>query len=142
MALERLGYSADGIRAICDTIDAEETIETATALREEHLPIFDCAFRPRNGKRHIHYLAHLKMMAAVQPFLSGAISKTINMPKESTTEEIAAAYMEGWKLGPRGFSRSTPTRTATPRQRPRLRRRGLSGGACPRHETALRTSSP
>ncbi|HPD45542.1 MAG TPA: vitamin B12-dependent ribonucleotide reductase [Anaerohalosphaeraceae bacterium] len=99
MALERLGYSADEIRAICDTIDAEETIETATALREEHLPIFDCAFRPRNGKRHIHYLAHLKMMAAVQPFLSGAISKTINMPKESTTEEIAAAYMEGWKLG-------------------------------------------
>jgi len=99
MALERLGYSAEEIRRICDVIDAEETIETAGDLREEHLPVFDCAFKPRNGKRHIHYLAHLKMMAAVQPFISGAISKTINMPKESTTEEIAAAYMEGWRLG-------------------------------------------
>ncbi|MBE0537203.1 MAG: vitamin B12-dependent ribonucleotide reductase [Phycisphaerae bacterium] len=99
MALDRLGYSADEIRAICDTIDVDETIETAVVLREEHLPVFDCAFKPRQGKRHIHYQAHLKMMAAVQPFLSGAISKTINMPKESTTEEIAGAYMEGWKLG-------------------------------------------
>ncbi len=61
--------------------------------------MFDCAFKPKNGKRFIHYMAHLKMMAAVQPFISGAISKTINMPKESTTEEIMAAYMEGWKLG-------------------------------------------
>jgi len=61
--------------------------------------VFDCAFKPKNGKRFIHYMAHLKMMAAVQPFLSGAISKTINMPKESTAEEIMAAYMEGWKFG-------------------------------------------
>ena len=68
-------------------------------LVDDHLKVFDCAFKPRNGKRFIHYLAHLKMMAAVQPFISGAISKTINMPKESTAEEIAAAYMEGWKLG-------------------------------------------
>ena len=99
MALERLGYSAEDIKAICDYIDENETIEGAEKLREEHLPVFDCAFKPRNGKRHIHHMAHLKMMAAVQPFISGAISKTINMPKESTTEEIAAAYMEGWKLG-------------------------------------------
>jgi len=99
MALDRLGYSAEDIKSICDYIDENETIEGAEKLNPNHLPIFDCAFKPRNGKRHIHYIAHLKMMAAVQPFISGAISKTINMPKESTTEEIAAAYNEGWKLG-------------------------------------------
>jgi len=99
MALERLGYTPEEIRDICDTIDKDDTIETAAKLRPEHLAVFDCAFKPKNGTRHIHYMAHLKMMAAVQPFLSGAISKTINMPKESTAEEIATAYREGWKLG-------------------------------------------
>jgi len=99
MALERLGYSVDEIKSICDHIDENETIEGARRLNPDHLPVFDCAFKARNGKRHVHYMAHLKMMAAVQPFISGAISKTINMPKESTTEDIAAAYMEGWKLG-------------------------------------------
>ena len=99
MALERIGYTPDEIKQVCETIDVDDTIETSDILREEHLPIFDCAFKARNGSRHIHYQAHLKMMAAVQPFLSGAISKTINMPKESDAEEIASAYMEGWKLG-------------------------------------------
>ena len=99
MALERLGYSADEIKSICDYIDEQETIEGADGFNSEHLQVFDCAFKPRNGKRFIHYMAHLKMMAAVQPFISGAISKTINMPNESTAEEISAAYMEGWKLG-------------------------------------------
>ncbi len=99
MALERLGYGVEDIKSICDYIDENETIEGADKLNPDHLPVFDCAFKPRNGKRHIYYMAHLKMMASVQPFISGAISKTINMPKESTTEEIAAAYMEGWKLG-------------------------------------------
>ncbi len=99
IALDRLGYSAEDVKSICDYIDKNETIEGAEGLNPDHLPLFDCAFKPRNGKRHIHYTAHLKMMAAVQPFISGAISKTINMPKESTTEEITAAYMEGWKLG-------------------------------------------
>jgi ribonucleoside-diphosphate reductase alpha chain len=99
MALERLGYSADEVKAICDYIDEHETIEGAKELNPDHLPVFDCAFKPRNGKRCIPSMAHLKMMAAVQPFISGAISKTINMPKESTTEDMAAAYMEGWKLG-------------------------------------------
>ncbi len=99
MALERLGYTPEEIKAICDHIDAAETIEGAPKLTEDHLQIFDCAFKPRNGKRFIKYLAHLKMMAAVQPFVSGAISKTINMPTESTTEDIMAAYTEGWKLG-------------------------------------------
>ncbi len=99
MALDKLGYSAEDIKSICDYIDDKETIEGAQKLNPDHLPIFDCAFKPRNGKRCIHYIAHLKMMAAVQPFISGAISKTINMPEESTAEEIASAYMEGWKLG-------------------------------------------
>jgi ribonucleoside-diphosphate reductase alpha chain len=99
MALERLGYTPEDIKAICDFIDERETIEGAPRLHSDHLAIFDCAFKPKNGKRFIHYMAHLKMMAAVQPFISGAISKTINMPKESTTEEIMAAYLEGWKLG-------------------------------------------
>jgi len=99
MALERLGYSADDVKEICDYIDENETIEGAPKLQVEHEPIFDCAFKPRNGNRSIRYMAHIKMMSAVQPFISGAISKTINMPKESTVEQITEAYMEGWKLG-------------------------------------------
>ena len=99
MALERLGYNPDDIKEICDTIDKDDTIETSKKIHEEHLQIFDCAFKPRNGSRSIHYQAHLKMMAAVQPYISGAISKTINMPTESTQDQIASAYMEGWKLG-------------------------------------------
>lgn len=99
MALEKLGYGADDIKRICDYVDEQETIEGAPGLSEAHLSVFDCAFKPRNGKRSIHYSAHLEMMAAAQPFLSGAISKTINMPKESSVEEIASAYMDGWKLG-------------------------------------------
>ena len=99
MALERLGYSAEDVKSICDDIDKNETIEEARKLHPDQLPIFDCAVKPRSGKRGSHYMAHLKMMAAVQPFISGAISKTINMPKESTAEEISSAYMEGWKLG-------------------------------------------
>ncbi len=99
MALERLGYGVEEIKAICDFIDENETIEGSPRIDPDHLPIFDCAFQPRKGKRSISYVAHLKMMAAVQPFLSGAISKTINMAKESTAEQIASAYEEGWKLG-------------------------------------------
>jgi ribonucleoside-diphosphate reductase alpha chain len=99
LALERLGYGIDDIKSITDYIDEHENIEGAEKLNPDHLPVFDCAFRPRDGKRFIHYLAHIKMMAAVQPFISGAISKTINMPKEATNEEIAAAYTQGWKLG-------------------------------------------
>jgi ribonucleoside-diphosphate reductase alpha chain len=99
MALERLGYSIEDIKAICDYIDQVETIEGCDKLTKDHLPIFDCAFKAKDGKRSIHYSAHLRMMAAVQPFISGAISKTINMPKDCTHEDIATAYMEGWKLG-------------------------------------------
>ncbi len=98
-ALKRLGYDKDEIRAIVEWIDEHDTIEGAPALKEEHLPVFDCAFKPAKGSRSIHYMGHLKMLAAVQPFISGAISKTINMPEESTVEDIMQAYIEGWQMG-------------------------------------------
>ncbi len=98
-ALRRLGYGADLVNVIVSHIDSTETIEGAPGLREEHLPVFDCSFKAQNGERTIHYSGHLKMMAAVQPFISGAISKTINMPEESGIDEIADAYMEAWCLG-------------------------------------------
>lgn len=98
-ALKRLGYDSKAIQAIVEYIDEHETIEGAPMLRDEHLPVFDCAFKPTRGSRTIHYLGHLRMMGAVQPFISGAISKTINMPTDATVEDIAEAYLEAWKLG-------------------------------------------
>jgi ribonucleoside-diphosphate reductase alpha chain len=99
MALSRIGYSAEEVTAIVDYINEKETIEGAPGLAEEHLAVFDCAFRAANGTRSIHWMGHLRMMGAVQPFLSGAISKTVNLPHEATTDDIIAAYTEGWKLG-------------------------------------------
>jgi ribonucleoside-diphosphate reductase alpha chain len=87
------------VNAIVDHIDSTGTIEGAPYLKDEHLAVFDCSFRPQNGERSIHYMGHVRMMAAVQPFISGAISKTINMPEECTVEEIMDAYLESWKLG-------------------------------------------
>ena len=98
-ALERLGYSEAERESIIAFIDEHDTIEGATDLKPEHLPIFDCAFRPMNGTRSIHYRGHIKMMAAAQPFISGAISKTINVPNDAAPEDIAKAYLEAWKLG-------------------------------------------
>ena len=98
-ALTRIGYSPDLVNVVVNHIDSAETIEGAPGLRDEHLPVFDCSFKAQNGERTIHYRGHLKMMAAVQPFISGAISKTINMPEQSTVDEIANAYMEAWRLG-------------------------------------------
>jgi ribonucleoside-diphosphate reductase alpha chain len=98
-ALKRLGYDSKEIQAIVEYIDEHETIEGAPLLRDEHLPVFDCAFKPTRGSRSIHYLGHLRMMGAVQPFLSGAISKTINMPNDATVEQIIEAYVEAWRLG-------------------------------------------
>jgi ribonucleoside-diphosphate reductase alpha chain len=99
IALKRLGYDKEQVRAIVEHIDENDTIEGAPYLKEEHLPVFDCAFKAAKGSRSIHYMGHLKMLAAVQPFISGAISKTINMPEESTSEEILQAYVEGWQMG-------------------------------------------
>jgi len=98
-ALERLGYQKQEVKAIVDCVHENGHIEGAPGLRAEHLPVFDCAVVPPGGKRSIHYMGHVKMMAAVQPFLSGAISKTVNMPQESTVEEIMQTYIEAWKLG-------------------------------------------
>ena len=98
-ALERLGYEAEEVSAILDYVHEKGYIDGAPYLREEHLPVFDCAVQPPGGNRAIHYMGHVKMMAAVQPFLSGAISKTVNMPKETTVDEIMETYNESWKLG-------------------------------------------
>ncbi len=97
--LRRLGYDSAQAEAMIRHIDAHDTIEGAPGLRPEHLPVFDCAFKPREGQRFIAYTDHIRMMAAVQPFLSGAISKTVNMPGEATVDEIMQTYIEGWKLG-------------------------------------------
>jgi len=96
--LRKLGYNGN-VASILKYVDEQETIEGAPGLKEDHLPVFDCAFKAKKGSRCISYQAHLKMMAAVQPFLSGAISKTINMPKDATVEDIIQAYMDGWKHG-------------------------------------------
>src|SRR5665213_1454824 len=98
-ALVKLGYSAEQVETIVSHIDSTGTIEGAPGLKPEHLPVFDCSFRPMNGVRSIHYMGHLKMMAAVQPFVSGAISKTINMPEECSVEDVMDAYIESWRLG-------------------------------------------
>ncbi len=99
LALKRLGYDKAEVRAIVEHIDEHDTIEGAPLFKSEHLPVFDCAFKPAQGSRSIHYLGHLRMLAAVQPFISGAISKTINLPEEATVEEVEQAYLEGWRLG-------------------------------------------
>ena len=119
MALERLGYSASQIEVIEKYIDEHDTIEGAPGLKEAHLPVFDCAFKARLGKRYIPYMAHVYMMAAVQPFLSGAISKTVNMPNEATCEEIMQTYITGWRMGLKalaiyrdGCKRSQPVSTS------------------------------
>ncbi len=98
-ALRTLGYGDDEVKDIVAFIDEHETIEGAPGLKVEHLPVFDCAFTPVNGTRSIHYRGHILMMGAVQPFISGAISKTVNMPNEATPEEIMSAYMLAWKSG-------------------------------------------
>src|SRR5258707_1397519 len=98
-ALIKLGYSPEQVERIVSHIDSTGTIEGATEIQDEHLPVFDCSFRPQNGVRFIHHMGHVRMMAAAQPFISGAISKTINMPEESTVEDIMDAYMQSWRLG-------------------------------------------
>jgi len=126
-ALEKLGYNSDEIERIIAHIDAFDTIEDVTdtdgstissGLKPEHLAIFDCAFKPFKGERSLNYLAHLRMMAAAQPFLSGAISKTVNMPEAATVDDIMNTYVEGWRLGLKsvaiyreGSKRSAPLNT-------------------------------
>jgi ribonucleoside-diphosphate reductase alpha chain len=119
LALKRLGYDESEIHEIVDYVDEKGTIEGAPGFRAEHLPVFDCAFRALNGSRSIHYSGHVRMMSAVQPFLSGAISKTVNLPPDATPDEIAGVYVDGWKQGLKaiaiyrdGCKRTQPLNTA------------------------------
>ncbi len=98
-ALKRLGYSLTETDAILQYLRDNDTIEGAPHLKPEHLPVFDCAFKPNKGSRSIHYMGHVKMMSAVQPFISGAISKTVNMPNAVTVDEIMQTYVNAWKMG-------------------------------------------
>ncbi len=118
-ALARLGYGEDEVRAIVAYIDANDTIEGAPGLRAEDLPVFDCAFRPLNGSRSIAPMGHVRMMAAVQPFVSGSQSKTVNLPNDATAEDIADVYRQSWALGLKciaiyrdGCKRSQPLSTS------------------------------
>jgi ribonucleoside-diphosphate reductase alpha chain len=118
-ALHRLGYPEDHVKEIVGFIDANDTIEGAPNIREDDLAVFDCAFQPQNGTRSINWKGHVRMMAAVQPFLSGAISKTVNMPTTATVEEIEQAYIDGWTYGLKalaiyrdGSKRSQPMATS------------------------------
>jgi ribonucleoside-diphosphate reductase alpha chain len=121
LALHQLGYSPEQIEAITRYIDEHDTIEGAPYLKEEHLPVFDCAFRPAKGTRSLAPMAHVKMMAVVQPFLSGAISKTVNVPNDATPEDIEQIYMQAWKMGLKaiaiyrdGSKRTQPLSTKKP----------------------------
>ncbi len=118
-ALAKLGYSPAEVDAIIGYLDRNETIEGAPGLKEDHLPVFDCAFKPSRGTRSIHFMGHIKMMGATQPFLSGAISKTVNLPNNATVEDIETAYLEAWKNGLKaiavyrdGCKRSQPLNTS------------------------------
>src|SRR4051812_22153535 len=120
LALSTIGYDQPQIGSILAYINEHDTIEGSPDVKEEHLAVFDCAFEPRNGKRSIAWQAHVLMMSAAQPFLSGAISKTVNMPRDTTTEDIAKAYFDGWKLGLKalaiyrdGSKESQPLSTST-----------------------------
>jgi len=128
LALRKLGYDENQVEEICEFIDNNDTIEGAPHLSDEHLAVFDCAFRAANGERSIHYMGHVRMMAAAQPFLSGAISKTVNLPTDCTVEDIENAYMQSWKLGLKavavyrdGCKRTQPLSTNTDG--------GVTGGA-------------
>ena len=98
-ALFKLGYTHEQADAIVSYIDATGTIEGAPQINDAHLAVFDCSFKPAKGTRSIHYMGHLKMMAATQPFISGAISKTVNLPNNASVEDIMEAYIQAWKLG-------------------------------------------
>ena len=160
--LKKLGYTPIQVEEMLRHVDEQETIEGAPHLKDEHLAIFDCAFPPRNGKRSIQWMGHVKMMAAVQPFLSGAISKTVNMPTDATPEDIQEAYVEGWRLGLKaiavyrdGCKRSQPLSTSKEeakgalearrrrRRWPQLPRRRAArpAASCPTSATRSPTSS-
>ena len=162
-ALKRLGYDSREVQEIVEYLDEHETIEGAPHLADAHLPVFDCAFKPRAGSRTIHYLGHLKMMGAVQPFISGAISKTINMPAEADGRRSRRGLHDGVEAGAEGgrdLSRRLQAHAAAQHRqeqgreraggarggRDRARRRGAERGfepaqSCPTSANRSRTSS-
>ena len=138
MALEKLGYSQAQVKDIVDYIDEQETIEGAPHLKDKDLPVFDCAFKPTRGVRSIHYMGHIKMIGAVQPFISGAISKTVNVPKDASVEQIEQAYIDSWRLGAKavsiyrdGSKRTQPLNTSRTEPGRAVRRAGRPGPASP-----------
>src|SRR5213592_580848 len=165
-ALEKLDYSSDEIERIVTHIDAFDTIEDVegsanlplangsegatetvqpyrSGLKPEHLPIFDCAFKPFKGERSLHYLAHLKMMAAAQPFIRGAISKTVNLPDSASVDDITNTYIEGWRLGLKsiaiyreGSKRSAPLNTRKTKDMGSVAAGGLSAVALAKADDA------
>jgi len=151
-ALEKLGYNSEEIDRIIAHIDSFDTIEDVTdtdgskissGLRPEHLAIFDCAFKPFKGERALNYMAHLKMMAAAQPFLSGAISKTVNMPEGANVDDIMNTYIEGWRLGVKsiaiyreGSKRSAPLNTRKTKDMGTVAAGGPSAGALAKADDA------
>ena len=151
MALDKLGYAPSESEEVVAFIDERNTIVGAPYVKSEHYPVFDCAI----GERAIHYMGHVKMMGAVQPFISGAISKTVNLPEEATVEEVSQLLIESWQLGVKAIaiyrdncrwhSRSRARPTRAPRRCPRssrsLRPRSRSGGGCRRIASRSAASS-
>src|SRR5579872_530922 len=132
-ALMRLGYSEEQTSEIGNYIKESGTIEGAPSIKAEHLAVFDCSLTPVNGQRSIHYMGHVRMMAAVQPFLSGAISKTVNLPTAATIEDIAAVYLEAWQMGLKavavyrdGCKRTQPLNTGGVKKEPEMHESGVS----------------
>jgi ribonucleoside-diphosphate reductase alpha chain len=150
MALRNLGYDETAIERILEYIDEHDTIEGAPALKDEHLPVFDCAFPPARGGRSIAWQGHVRMMAAAQPFLSGAISKTVNMPRESTVDDIRQAYLEGWKQGLKalaiyrdGSKESQPVSTKSEESDKAAKaEEAAASTVSPPHHSALTTPQP
>ena len=123
-ALRKLGYDSKEVKDIVEYIDENDTIEGAPLLQEDHLKVFDCAFKPVKGMRSIAPMGHVRMMAAVQPFISGSMSKTVNLPTEATIEDIQQTYLESWKLGLKciaiyrdGCKRSQPLSTSLAKEK-------------------------
>jgi len=123
-ALKRLGYTEAQVKEILEYLDENDTIEGAPHLKDQHMTVFDCAFRPKRGSRSIHYLGHVKMMAAAQPFISGAISKTVNVPSDTSVDEIMQVYIDSWKQGLKavaiyrdGCKRSQPLNTGKDKEK-------------------------
>ncbi|MBI4137769.1 MAG: adenosylcobalamin-dependent ribonucleoside-diphosphate reductase [Candidatus Sungbacteria bacterium] len=138
-ALKTLGYDEEERSAIAAHIEKEGTIEGAPGFKDEHLAVFDCAVKPANGKRSISWQGHVKMVASIQPFISGAISKTFNMPHETTAEEIMDAYVMGWKMGLKAFA---VYRDGSKAAQPLTTSTGLAGKDARKTEQPIRRRLP